>query len=212
METLKMMLKVEDVRAGDFVKQGVGDNERWSEVTDSHVYLGSHEDGFTWTFVTAKSQDEWDYENYPTYGIQPSDDYDDPSPRWPYDCTNEYHTHQPEEEIEVIIPNGGQMYVGYDKMGKRILKPIRWWVAVYEVDRGYGGPEEGGWYFDTGVLQLSVPCDSREQAEVIREIIAPDWESTSDSSSVIYSGGDYRISVRKHKPADEFPERTPHYS
>jgi hypothetical protein len=24
------------------------------------------------------------------------------------------------------------------------------WVNIYEVDRAYGGPEEGGWYFDTG--------------------------------------------------------------
>ena len=27
-----------------------------------------------------------------------------------------------------------------------------WWVAVYLKDRIYGGPEEGGWYFDRGAL------------------------------------------------------------
>jgi hypothetical protein len=27
-----------------------------------------------------------------------------------------------------------------------------WWVAVFLQDRVYGGPEEGGWYFDCGTL------------------------------------------------------------
>jgi hypothetical protein len=25
-------------------------------------------------------------------------------------------------------------------------------VAFYEVDREYGGPEDGGWYFSSGLL------------------------------------------------------------
>lgn len=25
-------------------------------------------------------------------------------------------------------------------------------IAIYETDRAYGGPEEGGWWFDTGEL------------------------------------------------------------
>jgi hypothetical protein len=33
---------------------------------------------------------------------------------------------------------------------------VRWWVNVYEVGQGYGGPEEGGWWFDTGELQATV--------------------------------------------------------
>lgn len=29
----------------------------------------------------------------------------------------------------------------------------QWWsVGVYETDRSYGGPEEGGWWYDTGSL------------------------------------------------------------
>ena len=27
-----------------------------------------------------------------------------------------------------------------------------WYVNVYEVYRAYGGPEEGGWYYDEGTL------------------------------------------------------------
>lgn len=30
-------------------------------------------------------------------------------------------------------------------------RPARWFsVAIYEVHRAYGGPEEGGWYYDVG--------------------------------------------------------------
>lgn len=31
-------------------------------------------------------------------------------------------------------------------------KKIRYIVAFYDVDRAYGGPEEGGWWYDTGAL------------------------------------------------------------
>lgn len=34
-------------------------------------------------------------------------------------------------------------------------KTPQWWtVAVYLVDRAYGGPEEGGWWYETGELVL----------------------------------------------------------
>ena len=29
---------------------------------------------------------------------------------------------------------------------------IIWYVNIYETNRAYGGPEEGGWYYDTGDL------------------------------------------------------------
>lgn len=29
-------------------------------------------------------------------------------------------------------------------------KPTYWSVAIYETDRSYGGPEEGGWWYTTG--------------------------------------------------------------
>lgn len=33
------------------------------------------------------------------------------------------------------------------------------WIAVYEIDRVYGGPEEGGWWRDVGHLVACVPAD-----------------------------------------------------
>ena len=31
-------------------------------------------------------------------------------------------------------------------------EPTLWWIALYLVDRAWGGSEEGGWWFDTGEL------------------------------------------------------------
>jgi hypothetical protein len=33
------------------------------------------------------------------------------------------------------------------------------YLAAYELDRAYGGPEEGGWYYDTGTLAGYLPAD-----------------------------------------------------
>ena len=30
-----------------------------------------------------------------------------------------------------------------------------WYACLYEVSRAYGGPEEGGWYYDTGEPELN---------------------------------------------------------
>lgn len=37
--------------------------------------------------------------------------------------------------------------------------PGQGWLAVYEVDRAYGGPEEGGWWFYTGSLVACIPAE-----------------------------------------------------
>lgn len=36
---------------------------------------------------------------------------------------------------------------------------MRMFVNIYEVGRGYGGPEEGGWYFDYGSPIGSIPVE-----------------------------------------------------
>lgn len=39
------------------------------------------------------------------------------------------------------------------------------YVNAYDHNRAYGGPEEGGWWFDTGTCLASIPCESDEQIE-----------------------------------------------
>lgn len=93
-----------------------------------------------------------------------------------------------------------------------------YWVNVYEVGRGYGGPEEGGWWFDYGhpveqAFGRSIPVSFRLtdfwQARLLREELAKEYQNTGKSSSVL-GGEDYRVVIENH-PARPYPEERPHY-
>ena len=43
-----------------------------------------------------------------------------------------------------------------DQNQEQAETPVLYWVAAYHQDRAYGGPAEGGWYYDTGSLCTSV--------------------------------------------------------
>ena len=38
----------------------------------------------------------------------------------------------------------------------KVLRPTLW-VTIYETNRTYGGPEEGGWWYDYGTVLATVP-------------------------------------------------------
>jgi hypothetical protein len=84
------------------------------------------------------------------------------------------------------------------------------YVNVYEVDRQYGGPEEGGWWYDTGEVVLSERFYNLDAAEARVKELADEYPKTGFSSSVIYSGGDYRIWI-EDEPAQNYPDNRPHY-
>lgn len=84
------------------------------------------------------------------------------------------------------------------------------YVNVYEVDRHYGGPEEGGWYYDAGDPVESHPVDTEGAADRLVEHLEQEYPRTDSSSSVIYRGGDYRVWIEDH-PAKAYPEVVPHY-
>lgn len=89
------------------------------------------------------------------------------------------------------------------------------WVTAYEVDRCYGGPEEGGWWYDTGRVLESVPVDLNDDAAVdgakvaLREKFGPQYQGARHRSSVI-GEPNLEIYVEEHAPRD-FPQETPHY-
>jgi hypothetical protein len=88
-----------------------------------------------------------------------------------------------------------------------------WFVNIYEVDRVYGGPEEGGWYFDAGTLQGWWHASSLENAYELAEKLQDEpYKSTGDASSVVYSGGDYDFEItRGASGAESYPEERPFY-
>jgi hypothetical protein len=85
-------------------------------------------------------------------------------------------------------------------------------VNVYLEDRAYGGPEEGGWWYDVGkaVRSTQVAFDlgalsAEEQAWCDEENL----HRRSDVGSVL-SEGRYAVRV-EDGPAADFPAERPHY-
>ena len=75
----------------------------------------------------------------------------------------------------------------------------RYYVNVYEYEREYGGPEEGGWYYDAGYNGYV-------------------WNSYFDEDAALNRATELRMAIDKHlkvrveehKPRD-WPEVRPHY-
>ena len=98
-------------------------------------------------------------------------------------------------------------------------------VAIFELERAYGGPEEGGWWYDTGELKRTVATfpDEDQADEYSRRFnrtlayrrkkkIGGWWEGhyRAPLSSVAYSGGHYEAQVWKERPYS-YPEHRPQY-
>jgi hypothetical protein len=90
--------------------------------------------------------------------------------------------------------------------------PCHWgtyYVNVYVVGRAYGGPEEGGWWYDYGTPIAAIPCESYKEAEDFRNYMLKKYPRTWKRSSVL-GGEDYEVNIEKSF-AREYPEETPHY-
>lgn len=102
---------------------------------------------------------------------------------------------------------------------KHTRKP-RYAVAVYELNRHYGGSEEGGWWFNSGRLVHVEPAYTYGWADR-RSILLSETEyaDTEDLYSVRYPGyGAYSVRLVDFTERDagydiptRFPEETPRY-
>lgn len=93
-------------------------------------------------------------------------------------------------------------------------------VSIYNIDRAYGGPEEGGWWYTYGEPEMSLgehtliftdwvsANDYREQLE--ETLLDALNEGRPDISSVL-SIGRYSVVIDVGHYPRPFPERTPHY-
>jgi hypothetical protein len=92
------------------------------------------------------------------------------------------------------------------------LEPAPWYVNVYEEDRGYGGSEEGGWWYDVREPVHSQKFDNKADAEDYSDSIKNEYPEEGDRpvSSVVYSGGAHTIRIENHPPMAQ-PQTTPHY-
>ena len=89
-------------------------------------------------------------------------------------------------------------------------------VNEYEVNRAYGGPEESGWYYDTGRFIRCVGIvPEREQAmSLVASLTArylPDARKGLYSPSSVLSAGDWPEVFIEDHPGRDFPRERPRY-
>ena len=93
----------------------------------------------------------------------------------------------------------------------------RYVVALYELDRCYGGPEEGGWWYDCGTLARVlrvVPIEDAAYAVGARanRLIDRLQRGRTDVSSMAYRGGRLGAEVYADTAPPSFPETRPTYA
>ncbi|MGW8138497.1 hypothetical protein ACWGNZ_23160 (plasmid) [Sphingomonas zeae] len=94
--------------------------------------------------------------------------------------------------------------------------PMRSILAFYEIDREYGGPEEGGWWYDSGtfVRAIALHFDDATALRTQRRanrLLERLQRNRPDVSSVLYAGGRYRAYTFTGLPPERFPARRPRY-
>ena len=110
------------------------------------------------------------------------------------------------EHVEALL-TGARVEVSHNEFtvnGKQA-----YFVTVYEAGRSYGGPEEGGWWFDTGVPIRHEIVGSYDEAVETREKLRAEYQNTGKRYSVL-GGEDYEIMIGL-EPGKAYPETYPHY-
>ncbi len=93
---------------------------------------------------------------------------------------------------------------------------MRYVVALYEIDRAYGGPEEGGWWYDTGVLARPLrvcPSEAAAAARAARanRLLDRLQRGHREVGPLLYEGVRPHACVFANTAPDAFPPRRPHY-
>jgi len=86
-----------------------------------------------------------------------------------------------------------------------------WWVNVYAVERHYGGPEEGGWYYNAGTPVASFECETEEEAGKVKEKAEKEYSPQAHGNIYSVRGGvAIQVDVENLKGLP-FPAHQPHY-
>jgi hypothetical protein len=87
-------------------------------------------------------------------------------------------------------------------------------VNVYLTDRAYGGPEEGGWWYDTAEVvrstQALVGGDAARLLQTERAWCAEENSRRRSDTGSVLSEGRYEVEI-DDVPAADRPAQRPHY-
>lgn len=98
--------------------------------------------------------------------------------------------------------------------GQQPVTPKYKHVNAYACNQEYGGPEEGGWYYETGrllgsILTLNHPLFIEDSKSALKKAFGWQYEGNRDRHSVI---GQDNLEIKvEDEPGADFPEETPHY-
>ena len=89
-------------------------------------------------------------------------------------------------------------------------------IAIYEIDRCWGGPEEGGWWYESGELRRIVATVANEEKAYdtcyrVQRILNCLQRNKRPVSSMAYRGGRHAAQVFRHTCPAAYPEERPHY-
>jgi hypothetical protein len=88
------------------------------------------------------------------------------------------------------------------------------YINVYMLDRAYGGPEEGGWWFTYGEPVRSFSYRSeRVKERLLRRVqcVVDALNEGRTSINSVLSAGEFAVRQDGH-PAEAFPKERPYYS
>jgi hypothetical protein len=93
---------------------------------------------------------------------------------------------------------------------------MRYVLGFYEVDREYGGPEEGGWWYDSGrlirVLRVEKNAERAHRlAFRATRLLRHLQRGRRQVSSVLYDGGRVECRAFRGTAPAWYPEERPHY-
>lgn len=86
-------------------------------------------------------------------------------------------------------------------------------VNVYLVDRAYGGPEEGGWWYGCGELvqSIGVPARKAKRCQERVQKVLDKWNSERRSNiNSVLSEGRFELSVDSDRGVS-YPQYRPYY-
>lgn len=114
------------------------------------------------------------------------------------------------QEAEVLAK--GLISGPSDSIASTEVPQLRY-VNAYAVSRNYGGPEEGGWYYDVGAPLASIPVmnDAEEEAAKVKLVglFGPEYEKQRSRYSA--AGGDDLEIYIEDACAAHWPTERPHY-
>ena len=90
-------------------------------------------------------------------------------------------------------------------------------LAFYEIDREYGGPEEGGWWYDSGTFVRAIALHFDDAAAISAQqranrLLERLQRHRPTIDSCLYAGGRYRALTFTGLPPERFPAERPRYA